>query len=214
MDFKQKSEDELIIDFLTLDERILNKTPKYYSSFCAVLNEDTRLITGRINENTGSNTSWLGLCGYLILLDMIGKCLELKEGEEISENPIIKALMVFGEIEIDRAYAIYALRCALLHGYGLVNIPKKIIKMNREKLIHHFVLSSSGPMITFPSTLWDEKIENISKDNETRFNIKLFGDFIENMIARLMELAKNKRLKIALAGGKDEMIKKYFLQIG
>lgn len=210
MDFKQKSEEEIIIDFLTLDERKLEKSPKYYSSFCANLEEDTRLITGRINRNVGSSGSWLGLCGYLILMDMIGDNLITKNTTEKNDYPnFVRGLVLFGNLAELEACALYALRCSLLHGYGLVNYHYQDNKR------HFFRLSqeNNAQMIVLPEEKWDGNLENMKNNNVTIVNIDLVGGFVEKIIAELKEMANKNELKIALTGGKDEMIKKYFLKI-
>jgi hypothetical protein len=81
---------------------------------------DMRQANGR-NPETGTgegNESWIGLCLAMIVLDTLS-------GSSNGVTARWKRLLTSHEIPADDADIIYALRCSLLHGYGIPQ-PSKV----------------------------------------------------------------------------------------
>jgi hypothetical protein len=97
-----------------------------FTAFTAVL-RDARGITkrdpdtGRLDPEVkhGHLGSWLGALGYMVLLDQIGRCFKPKRDAPEQGPPMVKALKHFSGLTDEKTCAIFALRCAFAHDYGL-----------------------------------------------------------------------------------------------
>ena len=126
---------------------------------------DARRVSGR-EVDTGRKIagqhhgSWLGAIGYLVLLDQIGKCFKPKGVPLYEGNPLERALIHFGKLAPNDACALYALRCALLHEYGLNNVPARDNQC--AKYLHAFILvcHQDAPLVGMPKSRWDGRYEN------------------------------------------------------
>src|SRR3989304_5474784 len=89
-----------------------------FSGFVAAL-RDARTATGR--DEFGRKVDhtkfgcWLGVIGYMALLDQIGTCFKPKQKSYESETSIHKALKYFSNLSDDEIEALYALRCSFAH---------------------------------------------------------------------------------------------------
>jgi hypothetical protein len=206
------SEQQAILAHLTNLSQNQNIT--YFSGFIAAL-RDARKFTKRNQNNAqkltddscGDHGSWLGAIGYLSLLDQIGKCFKPVGTATINnENAISKALKYFTPIPHAQVDAIYALRNAFAHDYSLYNINP-----GRPSYTHNFTVVKSPdlPLVRLPQTRWDGNIANRSHDNLTVVNLEVLGDTVEQVCARLLQLANDGNLEVTLPGGSDELIQRY-----
>ncbi len=191
-----------------------------FSAFVAGLG-DARLATGRDHDTgeklTGQvHSCWLGAIGYLILLDQIGKCFKPKGITPCEGKPPEKALMHFANLPAEDVYALYALRCALAHDYGLSNVAqasKDATKTARDaaKYTHAFALVSDAhtPLMTIPIERWDGVYKTIAPDNQTVINVEALGDLIEEVVAKILAMSASDELEIILPGGEDELKGRY-----
>jgi hypothetical protein len=152
---------------------------------------------------------WLAAIGYFALLEQIGNCFRPKETlvkVHGNENGIKKALKFFSNLSKEEIDALYALRCAFAHDFSLSNL-----KVEGAKRLHHFRVTEGTvtPLVLFPQASWDGSYQDIKPETITTVNLELFGDMVEELISRLMEMAQKDRLTIALRGGAEELEKRY-----
>jgi hypothetical protein len=176
-----------------------------FSAYTGAL-RDARLITNR-NVEDGSkldgkpHSSWLGLSGYLMLLDHIGHCLEPRSPKVSpkSDGKIPEfqtALWQFSsELSWTEIQALYALRCAIFHGYSLYNF-----KTDRPELCHYFTLTDDkrAPLLKLPPQPWDGDFsQSVSEKFMTVVNVEKVGDLVEGINKQLFDLAKVTELRVA-----------------
>jgi hypothetical protein len=203
------SEEEAIRMYLGVSQ---GNSPDH-SCFRAAL-VDMRKVTGR-NKNDGSKLpdskhgNWLGALGYMALLDQIGTCLKPKETDE-SGNSIEKALRYFTDLGEKKIQALYALRCAFAHDYGLANPNKG----NQDRQHIFTVCEGAHPrLVRFPTSPWEGNYQTVSRDNITVVNLEALGDLVESVCQKVCKQAKNDKLEIELSEGIDELFKRYFFKI-
>jgi len=203
---------EAVLMHLTLF--VDTENPVRFTSFTAAL-RDARGITKRNPDNGkpdpsvnyGHVGSWLGALGYLILLDHIGICFKRKSGEELppKTSSVVKALTYFSPLEHREIQAIYALRCAFAHEYGLSNFHANPL------LQHHFVVTAgSGQLIRFPPVAWNGDFANAGRD-ATTVDLWELGNLAEIVCFNLLTIAQNDGLEIALEGGVPELQNRFWL---
>jgi len=131
--------------------------------------------------------SWPGTFVYLVLLEQIGKTLRPKGGRDLppkagkklsDEHPLERALRQFaaGNVTLTQRKALYALRCALAHEYGLFNASKSP-DYNR-----HFTLTDSGPMFLRPKVKWNGSYSNPNLGSATTVNVIKVADMAEEVV--------------------------------
>ncbi len=192
-------EQEIIIKHLTLYE----PGPPVQISACMTALRDARGATQRdpttgLRNQGGQHGSWLGAMGYLTLLDQLG-CFKPSNASAASpeRNSILKALSYFTKLSKREAYAIYALRCSLMHDYGLYNIPN-IHHKDKDILQHHFVVCGGDkPLVKLPDKPWDGRFNDpIDIEMETWVNLTKLGDLVEQIYNDLLELATEGKLVV------------------
>ena len=201
---------ELLKYFSNKIEFNKNLNTWFFSSYTAAL-KDARLITGRSlltgkpKKSIGKQLNiknqlgcWAGALVYLVLIDHIGKFFKHKNPNKtiLYCNPFISALSNFSPLQEDEIRALYGLRCAFAHNYGLYN-NEDAGNINKKN-IHFFELSIHyNKLIKFPQTPWDGIDFSYNKKNFiTEVNIKLLGDLVEDMHSRLIDLVKKNELEI------------------
>lgn len=159
-----------------------------------------------MHDTCGNHGSWLGALGYLALLDQIGKCFKPRDVALIFDNAISRALKYFTTLTDEEVDAIYALRNAFAHDYSLYNINH-----NRPSYTHNFTViqSPARPLVTLPQDIWDGNLATRSNNNITWVNLEALGDTVEQICARLLDLANNDQLEVTLQGGPDELLQRY-----
>lgn len=200
------------IIFLYLNNPI---NDNFRSGFIKVLQE-ARKLTGRDItsglKNTISldeNESWLGVTGYMILLDQIGKCFKPKGLQVEKGNAIQKALKYFSNLESNRIDAIYALRCAFAHDFSLAN------QNDDPSLRHRFLISTNKvhPLVSLPVKQWSGKYYHSQYEDVTIININLLCDLVEEIYTMLLKLVREDNLEIVLKDGVNEFTFRYGLQL-
>jgi hypothetical protein len=76
-----------------------------------------------------------------------------------------------GAIDEDTAEALYSLRCAIGHQYGL---------RNRKR--HIFTLDQVGPLVVLPTVPWDGTAAGAQR-SQTIVNVREVGLFVEKLVA-------------------------------
>lgn len=160
---------------------------KKISTLVALI-RDARKITGREIETgvlkadaTPDQIScWLGAIGYLIFLEQVGKCLGSQKDHVVH---CLKHFQRYHSLDEPKMYAIYALRCSLMHDYGLINIPPK----KKELLTHHFSLTISETDAVIFKKQWDGELSTITSDNETVVDIKRIAEIAESIFRNLSQ---------------------------
>jgi hypothetical protein len=212
--------DKEVIKFHLTNSYIESSPLVFFSGFCGAL-KDARKMTGRniiTGEKDSSNTfghlgSWLGIIGYLSLLDQIGICFKRVNGPvlEANKSGIIKALKNFSPLNDSEINAIYALRNSFAHDFSLQNIhPRKV------ELTHHFNVNNSPtePLTNLPIEAWDGKMETKSSNNITKINLQVLGDTVESLVTNLITLNNTGEIEIILIGGKEELVNRYSFVTG
>ena len=199
-----------------IEDLKINK--KMYTSVLTVALRDSRRITGR-DISTGKKLiidepfiigCWLGILGYFSILDQIGKCFSNSERSiNNKDNDIIQALRNFTDVSEEEIYALYALRCALIHEYSLFNMPKTKNKI--ELLVHRFSITIGDyyPLITLPKNQWNGNFGTNFKNDETIVNVEKFCDLVENIYNYICKLFDEGKLNIKLKGGSDELLQRF-----
>jgi hypothetical protein len=186
----------------------------YRSGFVAAL-RDAREDSGR-EPNTGAiideprTGHWLGAVGYLILLDQIGKCFAPAgiTASHGSEQPsILRCLGKWApHIRHDEACAIYALRNALAHDYSLFNK-----NANNPEFQHLFTLDrSTGSVVRLPRRPWPGDYAHPPEDCRTAVSLRELGSSVEAIVAAVRGSLPD-GLDVLLAGGTDELLRRYGL---
>jgi hypothetical protein len=184
----------------------------FFSGFSGALMEARHAAYRREDGTKMPNLKhggWLAAIGYFALLEQIGNCFRPKETDiqvHGNENGIKKALKLFSRLSKEEIDALYALRCAFAHDFSLSNV-----KAEGSKHLHHFRVTEGTvtPLVLFPKEEWDGSYQDIKPETTTTVNLELFGDMVEELISRLMEMSQKDRLTIALKGGADELEKRY-----
>lgn len=160
---------------------------QYQSSFYALLREarwaaDRNVDTGVLDAKSDSSR-WLGAAAYLMLLDQIGKSFKPVGPEVGAGNDVVRACKSFTAVPEPEAMALYALRNAFAHSYGLFNPNNSV-----DALRHAFNLSTqmNDPLVRLPTTTWSGDFNQAVPPSEvTRVNIRKLGDMVEDLVARL-----------------------------
>lgn len=204
------TEREAIENHLFYQEPDPRRNVYYFSSLIGAI-RDAREATGR-NLKTGEKIigkphgSWLGALGYFTVLDQVGTCFKEKKAPVDKLRGVTAALTRFSNLEETVVDALYALRCSFAHDFSLFNFNKK-----KASLCHRFTLVADPayPLIVLPETCWDGDSYDDRPAVFTLVNLLAFGDVVEAIYARLLELAEMNDLDIILKDGARELLAKY-----
>ncbi len=184
---------------------------------------DARRTTGRDEKDWTSKPrkraeSWLGLMGYIAVLDQLGTAVlrsalttdkQTRLDERLHDGKPVKnferCLVQFTDLQDDDIYALYALRCSLMHDFSLVNLH------NNRKYQRVFRLDPNAQLLVKqPETPWDGTFP-ASADNMTVVNPVLVGELVEGIAIEVRKCQANDHLELALKSEK-EFEARYFLQ--
>lgn len=179
-----------------------------FSSFRALL-RNARKHTGR-SEETGevddptAVADWLGALGYLVLLEQIGRCFSIAGQPRQKHEPVASALVNFGGVRRQEARALYALRCALAHDFGLQNRNEK-----KRDLQHQFRLIAvpGGPLVRLPAEIWSGNRSD--RTHVTDVNLYELAEVSERVAKDVIDKGRNGCLELILDGGSDELLDRY-----
>jgi hypothetical protein len=188
----------------------------WFSTFSAVVlaareatGRDVR--TGRIVDEEKAH-SWLGALGYLVMLDQVGECFR---PERVPRTPplnaaILHALAYFAPTALSDAevLAIYALRCAFVHDFALVNVGSG---RQAARLHHRFVLvdDRGSSLVQLPESPWDGNLRGLMRSNQTLINLRELGNVAEQVVESLQRASADRRLVVALDGGIDVLFTRF-----
>jgi hypothetical protein len=154
------------------------------------------------------SSSWLGAVGYLILLDQLGETIRAA-GEPVDRFPnrhptVRKCLERFAaELTDDDTAAIYGLRCALAHDFGLWNPPNPGETPKPWHRVFTLKADDSNDLITHPARQWDGSVPVGAAglrafDMATTVNLRRLVGRIEELVADVRALGAKGKLEIAL----------------
>jgi hypothetical protein len=101
-----------------------------------------------------------------------------------SRKAFVAAIADFGDplLRDDEASALYDMRCALAHEYGLRNKPFK----GWDPRI--FTFGQNGPLIELAQTAWDGTVKGSGRaDMTTTVNLRAVRDYVERLVVHLRE---------------------------
>jgi hypothetical protein len=179
---------------------------KTVSSFGLALVE-AREATGR-DRTTGERvkndppTQFLGAVGYMCLLDLIGTAFESLKTDRrqtrVTSKGFRRALERFTDLGQDRIDVLYALRCALVHDYSLMN------NSGPKELDHVFTTAwdEHTPLIELPEEQdrWDgrQESESFERSGSTTVNLLAFIDICESVVKTICDLHSTNDLALAI----------------
>ncbi|MEY2397801.1 MAG: hypothetical protein QOJ00_975 [Actinomycetota bacterium] len=172
--------------FLPIDVEIKGRTFEARSALEALLT-DAHRATGRDDDGNVINAdhlgTWLGAMGYLALIDQIGKVLRWTDRAEQMGTYFEQILRQHGKTEAEAA-ALYGLRNAMVHSYGLANTNAKY----RDRQ-HFFTLNVWGgsPLVDLPVTAWDGDPASITEKTTTTVSLQAVGNLGETLVLDLQE---------------------------
>ncbi|MBE7438211.1 MAG: hypothetical protein HS115_07105 [Spirochaetales bacterium] len=210
------TEEEAISLYLS-EDGIDGKFP-HISTLIAIL-RDARAATGRdlITGNLIDDAKagcWLGAMGYFTVLDQIGTAVKPKGAQPEKGPSIINALRYFSNLNSSECKVLYALRCAIIHDYSLVNIPKGS-NANDKELLRSFTLGADEelPLFIHPDEQWDGTFASPDQNSATFVNLLKFSDIAEDAVENAKSYASRGDLEIALKKGAQELIARYTMKI-
>ena len=148
---------------------------------------------------------------YLSILDQLGKSIKPKNNEVLNNSPIINALQYFSDLNSKERKAIYALRNAFAHDFGLVNKNRRDGEMQ-----HRFTVTqrrNTSKVVKLPNKYWDGDFSNKSLDSVTFIYLDNLGDLVESIIKEIIIQNEDDKIEVALGGGIEELESRYFLFI-
>ena len=149
---------------------------------------DAHRVTGRNDDGDVVDEehlgTWLGAMGYLALIDQLGKVLRWSDRNVGPwTSPFEQILEQHGKSRAEAA-ALYALRNAMAHNYGLANR-----NANRPECQHYFQLRVLGgeTLVKLPSSAWDGTPDGVSAESTTVVSLQAIGNLGEELLLGLQE---------------------------
>lgn len=165
---------------------------RHVRSSLEALLRDTRSVVGRdpltgeLMDSDHSRT-WLGALGYLALIDQLASALQVPSAGH-GARPFESLLIWDGCVDHDEAAALYALRCAFAHNYGLLNESRSGNEERRRTLRHRFTLTASrGDLIQLRDRGIAKVERPIQQITPTVVDIISLGDEIERLVANVRQ---------------------------
>ena len=211
----------------------------HFRSSLEALLRDARGAAGRdpltgVTVHPDQSRSWLAAIGYLSLVDQVSKLLEIPVGDTDRRTAFERLLVWHGDVLDDEAAALYALRCAFVHSYGLLNDPRdmadlKAMKRNtpaqrkkykarvaRDKsLLHMFELQAEGHDLV---RLGNRRIRvdtQLSRIAPTSIDLLSLANTIESLIATVRsEHVGGARLEMRSSISSDTFVRACFFMHG
>lgn len=183
--------------FLPVEIEIQRQTVQVKSALEALLT-DAHRVTGRDDDGNVLNEehlgTWLGVMGYLALVDQIGKVLKWTSRPDCSGAKFEQILQQHGKTEAEAA-ALYGFRNAMVHSYGLANENR-----DKPKRQHYFRLNVWGgsPLVDFPRRPWDGDPTNVGEDVTTTVSLQAVGNLGETLVLDLQESYLNDNTSVTL----------------
>jgi len=155
---------------------------KVRSSLEAAL-ADVRTVVGRDSSGhvqiPDRSRSWIGACGYLMLIDQLATTFNFPDD--------FKGLLQSELVGLDAADAgaIYALRCAFLHNYGLVNDFKSRKDERVRQLRHTFNLTIGTESLVKVGDRSEVLTRPLANLPPTVVDLGRLGDYVEAVVVEI-----------------------------
>lgn len=152
------------------------------------------------------NAIWLGAIGYLIVTEQMGRTIALRatRGERLgSRAASVAAMADLGPNRLDDEgrHALYDMRCAIAHQYGLHNESTASTRPSRV-----FAYTRSGTLVRLPEHPWDGSADGaVRLDMTTVVNLEALQQTIETMVDRARELHDRGELVLVDGVSPDEV---------
>lgn len=154
---------------------------------------------------------WLATLGYLIVIEMLGGTVARPSTPFTSRSKSTESFVAGCQEFAARAVtpkdarALYGLRCALAHEYGLLSASASVR--------HAFELNRAGALVVHPLKDWEQVTDpadpskktwpNPTKQNVTKINVIAVWDFVEELVQNVRnEFAAG---NVRIAPGNDAM---------
>ncbi len=184
----------------------------YHTHYLVAL-EEARHLSGRDIKTGNYNphheyVGFLGLLGYLCLIDHLGGIFSLKNPsrQSTSTNDFKRFLYEFTSLSSDEISALYGLRCSLAHNFSLTNTD--------QRYLYCFTIARSmtEPLYTPSSIKWDGVFRDSTGNPyqyHTVINSVKVGDLVEDIHKSLIQHHQNSNLECTLNQPSMEMITRY-----
>lgn len=134
---------------------------------------------GRVRDPDRSR-SWIGASGYLMLLDQLGTVFDFGSFTRLLTSDL------GGGLSEDEAAAIYGLRNAFIHNYGLVNEPPaNRSEAYRTRLRHVFNLQVGGNQLVVVGDRTNVLTRTLRDVPATVVDLGRLGDLVEMIVAEI-----------------------------
>jgi hypothetical protein len=161
-------------------------------------------------QHPDHSTSWLGTIGYLVLLDQLGETLrpsaEPPDRYERKYPTVRRCLERFApELSEPDTAALYGLRCALAHDYGLWNPPPPNGPAELWHCLFTLISDDTTPFIRHPPKQWDGRLPvgRFDLGMTTVVNVRKLANRVEALVGHVREMGSNGRVEIALDNPAD-----------
>jgi hypothetical protein len=144
--------------------------------------DDVRAAVGRdasgVTRNHERAAYWLGACGYLMLLDQISCVFRFDDFERLLRSDLVG-------LDADDAGAIYGLRNAFIHSYGLVNDADGLSENVRRRRRHTFRLTVGQSQLVTLGDRSDVLTAPLGDLPDTVVDLVRLGDVVEAVVAEI-----------------------------
>jgi hypothetical protein len=152
---------------------------------------------------------WLASIGYLIAVEQIGHTIRTGDSSDVSARrgsrvAFAAAMSDLGDpaLEPEEIDALYDMRCALAHEFGLRNKP-----VNEKWTPRVFTFRQSGSLIVLPSAPWDRTLDSARRaDMTTTVNVHRVRAYVEALVARARQLHVDQRLRLVQGVTAEEVV--------
>lgn len=191
-----------------------DRPSEFVSTFNLAL-RDARVVCGR-HVDTGTllgvtpTALWAGTLVYFALLDQVGDTLRPAFGRDIKgESSIERALRQFASSTTKRQrQALYALRNAFAHEFGLVNVKK-----SRPEYTFAFAVDDDirAPLVRWGARRWDGTLSSATTKTRTVVGLPAFGDLCESVVLNVRQHSNSVKLRSRV--GLDELQRRFAVKI-
>jgi hypothetical protein len=156
--------------------------------------------SGRSSSGTPTHL-WAGSVVYLVLLEQIGESLRPKGSRDVNrEKKLERAIRQFtpGRTTPYQRNALYALRCAFAHEFGLFNINH-----SSQSYQHVFRLDDDPtcPIVKRPARRWSGDYNDTGIAMSTTVGLIALGDLTEEVVRSVRTHSNQTTLRSRLAPG-------------
>lgn len=202
--FEKLSEEALTYIHLHADSPIITMDYSIISTLAVTRREVRSAITNDYSKNI---LPIMGMCAIIEQLGEAYKRIDLPVYPHTKASSFKKALYYFNNQSVDNdfAKALYGLRNGIVHNASFYS-PGKNTQPH-----YIFAYTDSLQNVITPSTSpWDANFNNIHTDYFTMVNPNALLELIEDCLNTVKQASAAGNLKIALSGGKNELIFRYF----